>query len=600
MYQIVKTLLNNQTYALLISLMCSFLWDTFYWLSLPYANGFGILGLLFSLLFWILYLKSAKMSMFLPLLVTVAGILAYPLTGFYVAVIAIMSISIKRTGVRWNVVVICLLSSLFLPLFDIIVRLANFTISGLIIPFPNFLSIDALLNALFFLSQRSFSLNGFSLNTLLDIPYLIVYLLAGIGIIVGRLQVKREIYYLLLTLLISAFLAEAYGWLVQERIYHRVGATILPWLLLIFASMSFKWVHTRIIEIIPTFRLSLQRAAALPRKYSIEKRKLFAVSICIMAGVASTANFIFFPTANNYNVSVDLVNAVNYVITQDPSKDSLILTDLYTVRLFSAFAHGSWYNYPYGGHADELFLTIPMFEQALKEPSNVMSAVEEGKASVTNLLSKLNMTYNPTRFYLIYDSVLTQYFYGSADVQRDIVEPLSSAIGDPKVFGTIFVFSGPISKYGTVTRIDRNTMRYDLAFSDLKSIVEGNIKYDPVWDGVLSFNQNSTLTIKIDTERRIINASLSCSIYQYEEYNSNLIQVSVDRQNWVNVWKANTTADYADLNSLDLPSSLSGQNSFFLRFYSENVNDTSAYSMAIRTLWGNADNGIKLRIFTGV
>ena len=105
LYQIVKSLVNNETYALLVALMSSFLWDTFYWLSFSWVNGLGILGMLFSLLFWVLYLKNEKMSIFLPLLVTVFGILAYPLTGIFVAFIAILSISIRRTGIRKNVAI---------------------------------------------------------------------------------------------------------------------------------------------------------------------------------------------------------------------------------------------------------------------------------------------------------------------------------------------------------------------------------------------------------------------------------------------------------------------------------------------------------------
>jgi hypothetical protein len=56
------------------------------------------------------------------------------------------------------------------------------------------------------------------------------------------------------------------------------------------------------------------------------------------------ANVAFSPTTNNYNASLDQINAVSYIISQDPSKNALIVADVYTNLLFSAYAHGQWYN----------------------------------------------------------------------------------------------------------------------------------------------------------------------------------------------------------------------------------------------------------------
>lgn len=606
LYQIVKSLVNNETYALLVALMSSFLWDTFYWLSFSLANGLGILGMLLSLLFWVLYLKKEKMPIFLPLLMTVSGILAYPLTGIFVASIAVFSISVKRIGIRKSVAIIGLLSCLALPLYDVYTQLTYFIVSGVHIPGPNFLPVDALFNKLIFLSQRSFDLYGFNLSNLFDIPYLIIYVLAGIGIILGRRQVKREIYFLLLTVMVSAFFSEAYALWAQARTYQRIGATILPWLCLIFSSMSFKWVYTNITEIIPTLRISLNSLSSLKRNYSVQPQKIFAISLCIILGAASTSNFIFSPTTNSYNASVDQVNAVKYIISQDPSKDSLILTDSYTIKLLSPFSHGRWYNYPYGDRLslDALSLTLPMYYQILVDPSNVQFAIQEGKTSVMTALAKLNVTCDMNKFYLVYDADMVKYQYLRAGA--NITETLSPIIGAPKVFGNVFVYSGYIlenATYGYITQVDDNTMVYSMAFTDLKSLlseftVEGQIIYDDThWNGLLAFKPNSSLTMKIDAEHKIINASLSCSIYQYEEYDNNSIQVSVDGINWLTTWKANTTGTYIDINDLKLPQILNGHSSFYLRFYSENVNNKSAYSLAIRTTWDNAPNGIKLKIF---
>ena len=109
--------------------------------------------------------------------------------------------------------------------------------------------------------------------------------------------------------------------------------------------------------------------------------------------------------------------------------------------------------------------------------------------------------------------------------------------------------------------------------------------------------------MKIDTEYSIINATLSCSIYQYEDFNDNSIQVSVDGVNWLTVLKANSTKVYVDLSNIELPLAPHLHSSFYLKFCSQNVSgDASAYSMAIRNSWGNNTQygikGIKLTIFT--
>jgi hypothetical protein len=370
--------------------------------------------------------------------------------------------------------------------------------------------------------------------------------------------------------------------------------------------MSFKWIYINITKIIPILRISLKSPSYFRINYLVESQKIFAISLCIILGIASTSNYIFSPTTNSHNASIDLVNAVKYVISQNPSKDSLILADAYGIKLLSAFSHGRWYNYPYGDRCSEVLnLALPAYYHILIEPSKAQFAIQEGRKSVLDALTELNVTCDIDKFYLVYDAVMVKHLYYWISIPSSIVETLSSLIGEPKVFGNVFVYSGYIpmnASHGLITQLDADTSVYDVTLNDFKSllsecILEGRIIYDTPWNGLLIFYPNSSLTIKIDAKHTIINATLSCSIYRYKEYNNNSIQVSLDGVNWVTVWKANTTGTYADIKDLELPEILKGYSSFYLRFYSENVNNEPAYSMAIRTAWGNAPNGIKLKIF---
>lgn len=492
LYQIVRLLLNNDTYALLVSVMCSFLWDTFIWLSLSSANGLGFLAMLFSLLFWIMYLKKEKMSMFLPLLMTLAGILAYPLTGIYVVIIALLSITIKRSGLGKNVIVVGFLSCAVIPLYEVTTRLFTFMFTG-VFPVPNFISVDALFSNLIFLSRRS------GLNDLFNIPYFIIYLLVGIGIIIGRRQVKREIYWMLLTLLVVALFGEAYGWLTQVPTLHRIGATILPWLYLIFSGMSFKCVYTQITKITPTLKVVLWR---LNRFYKVEPQKLFAISLCLLIGMTSTVNFVFSPTTNSYNPSTDLVNAVNYVILQDPHKESLILADAYTLTLLAAFSHDDWYHCPYGTGSNVLYLVAPLYPTVLSSPStNIWAAVQEGKSSTANALVKLNVTFEINRFYFIYDAVLAKYLYSS--ISPTIIATLSSILGEPTVFGEVYVYSSKILIWlNNVTIPDISGNHNDgIAYGPLlEDGLDGKcVTFDGVNDQIVVPALNLTNSFTIDT-----------------------------------------------------------------------------------------------------
>ncbi len=446
-YQIVKLLLNNDTYALLVSLMSFFLWDTFVWLSLSSANGLGIVAMLFSLLFWIMYLKKENMSLFLPLLITLSAIFAYPLTGIYAVMIALLSFSIKRWGLGRKVAVIAFLSCAVVPLYDVYSRLFTFMNSG-VFPFPKFISVDAFVNNLIFLSQKS------GLNNLLNLPYLIVYLLVGIGIIAGRRQVKREIYWMLLILLVAVFFGEAYGWLVQASVFHRIGVTILPWLFLIFSGMSFNFVYTKIMHVLPTFevKVGLKRAN---KSHKIESQKFFAIGLCMLLGIFSTANLILAPTSNSFNPSLDLVNAVKYVISQDSSKESLILADAYTLRLLAAFSNDEWYHCAYGNGRNVLNLAAPIYSTIITSPSTVVTAVKEVKTITVGALANLNMTYNKDEFYFIYDAVLAPYLYGA--ISPSLPSTLSSILGDPVVFGQVYVYSSRVPTVLTNITIPDNS-----------------------------------------------------------------------------------------------------------------------------------------------
>jgi hypothetical protein len=117
LYSIVNLISKRTTVALATALMTSFVWDTFYWQSVSLANALGMLGMLFSMLFWIRYLKKDDISIFWPIIISIAGILSYPLTGIFVAVVALFSVLVKRFGIRAASITIILLSSLALPLY---------------------------------------------------------------------------------------------------------------------------------------------------------------------------------------------------------------------------------------------------------------------------------------------------------------------------------------------------------------------------------------------------------------------------------------------------------------------------------------------------
>jgi hypothetical protein len=477
LYQIVKLLLNNDTYALLVSLLCFFLYDTFIWLSLSSANGLGFLTMLFSLLFWITYLKKEKMSIFLPLLMTLAGILAYPLTGIYTVMIALLSISIKRWGLGRKVIVIGFLSCAVIPLYDVSTRLVTFIYSGAF-PVPNFISVGALFNNLVFLSQRS------GLNNLLNIPYLIVYLLVGIGIIAGRRQVKRGIYWLLLILLVAVLFGEAYGWLVQTDIFHRIGVTILPWLYLIFSGMSFKFVYTQIVRVMPTFQVKVN-LNRVHRRYKIESKKFFAISLCVVFGISSTAILVFSPTTNSFNPSQNLVNAVNYVISQDPSKASLILADGYSLKLLAAFSHDEWYHCPYGTGINVLNLAASPYTAVLSSPSAILTVVQEVRDITVTALAQSNLTFAINKFYLIFDAVLIKNMYGAGAISPSIVPTLSSILGEPQVFGQVYVYSSKIPTFlNNVTIPDISRNHNDGTVYGSPTLEDGPVGKAVVLDGV--------------------------------------------------------------------------------------------------------------------
>ena len=604
-YQIVKLLVNNDTYAIVGALMCTFLWDAFYWLSFSLANGLGILGLLFSLLFWILYLKG-KVSIFLPLLVTVAGILAYPLTGIFVAVIATFSILSKRIGIRKSAIIVGLLSCAALPVYDLYTRVTYFAVSGVNLPTVNYLPFDVASAKFIFPSQRSLDLYGFNLSSLLDLPYLVIYILVAFGLILGRKQVKISVYYLLLTLLVGALFSQFYAVWSQSRTYERIGTTILPWLFIILAPLSFKWVYENLKEMIPHLSFKLGIGQKFKKSYSLAPKRVFAIGLCIIIGISSTANFILSPTTNTYNANIDQVNAVNYIIQQDPSRQSLVLADSYTLFLLISYAHGNWYNYT---HGDRLFSnvmapTLPAYYQVLSDPSSVKSGVLNGKNVLTKLLQKDNVEKPVYKFFFIYDPMMIKYQFLSA--AQNITETLSSIIGQPKMFGDVAVYSGVIPTQisnGWMTQLSDTQAVYDLTFNDMKSVlsnsvVKGQVIFDGQWGGLLALPPNSSLTMKVGIDRQIVNASLSYSIYQYEESDNNSVLTSVDGINWITVWKPNVTGVYVDVTDLNLPPILNGHNSFYLKFLSDNaVNKTSIYSMAIRTLWANDQTGIKLKIF---
>jgi hypothetical protein len=607
LYYIVKTLLNNTTVALAVSLLSSFLWDTFLWLSLPYANSYGILCLLFSLLFWVMYLKTEKISLGLPVLVTIAALFAYPLTGFYAVFFGVLSVLIKRGSLRKWILPISIPLFLFLPLYDIFIRVTNLLSRGLFLPLPSFLSIDQLLSSLFFEDIRSFPNYGYNLSPLLNIPYLVIYFLAGVGLFLGRRKVRREIFVPMLTIFLSLLAAETYGWWVQNIIYHRIGATVLPWFLLIFASMSLDWFYAKVKEVVPPIRISYRRLRKAERtSYLISPKKFAVFLFCLICALGSTANFVFYPTQNQANVSTDLVHAVNYVISASPARDQLIFTDIYTIKLIGAYSQGPWYNYPYGDRLDEFQYAVPYYNQILSNQTTVLADISDGRTAATQALQKMNVTCDFKKFFIIYDESLCEYMYNYLPLSslQSLPQYLSSVLSPPVTFGDVYVYSGYFvqnATYGTTLQLDDKTLRYNMVFPNVTSLptelsIKGSVLQYPQWGGLLVLGQNSSLTINVNAEHNIINASLSCSVSQYSDNDTNLIQVSVDDSNWISIWKVNSTLSYSDINGLQLPQIVSGHSSFYLRFYSEYVNANGEPSLAIRSVWNNAQNGLQLTI----
>ncbi len=430
LYQITKSLLTNDTYALFVATLSAFLYSTFMWLSLSSANGLGVLAMLFSLLVWITYLKDSSASIFFPILVTIAGIIAYPLTGMFVACIALISISL-RVGLRKGVVALAAVLALILPSFLLVGAIVQFLASGMPPPL-NTLPITTILANIIFPHN--------DLSNLLDIPYLVIYPLIGIGIVLGRKAINRNVYYLLLTVFAIVLFNEAVGWWAQIRILHRIGDTVIPWFFLIFAGIGLPRFHRSLKTVTPTaVNIRFIRIHRV-----VESRKLLAIGLCLMFGISTTNHFILAPTTNKFNPSTDLVDAVQFIIQQDPSRNTLILADAYSILLLDVLSQGRWYNLPYlraSTHALEL--ALPIYTSILRYPSTLYSGAQDAKITLTNhLMTYYNYTTNPDTFYFVFDPVLAPYMY--SNIASDLTEIISVYLGEPTVFGNVHVYRSHI------------------------------------------------------------------------------------------------------------------------------------------------------------
>lgn len=584
MYQIGKKIFNNTTYAFVLSFLPSFLYDTVVWRSLSSANGLGLLMCLFALLFWISWLLEARIPLPFLALVTGCAVFAYPMTGLYAVILGALSIFIKKYGTK-----ISLKTVLFILSVSFVVPILS-----LVSPITTLASIrpwDEVLKRLIYASERSSSL-----DPLLNLSYIFIYILTLYGLLKARKKIRSEIYMLLSVSLLIITANAVFMDLANIQTL-RITTTILPYFFIFFAGIGIK----TLVENSKGAKFKLRyRFRPLTNTFQTIPLKMSVIAIAFILAIGSTAIYFFMPYMGP-NPSEGQMEAVKYVLEQDENHSSLILTDTISEAILRAEASGSWYGLNIYETQTIADYALPMYITLLKN-SSFQSLIDE-KNRLTGVLAEASMSINPIHCFIVYDTTISE-LYGFSP-EKTLLE-LEAVFGTPKVFGDTFVYSTYIPKNmdnGLILQLTEDVFRYDMVFSDLesllsKSTVEGQFTYGDSYGGFLAFSQNSSLVMEIDAKYEIINASLSCSIYQYEEYNRNLIQVSIDGLNWITMWKANLTRSYDDLTNLELSSILGGHTKFYLRFCSENVNDTSAYSMAIRNSWGNKSNGIALKIYT--
>lgn len=431
LYQIGKILLKNQTYALFLSFLFVFLLQSYIWLTIPSPNTLGLLALLFSLLFWICYLEYDEMPVFLLIIASLSGVLAYPLTGLFAAGIAVTSIAIKKLKLNKKTFILAILFCLIIPLYDIGMRISQFLLSGEL-SLPNLRPISDLLSKLLFVSQRT----GY--NQLFDIPYFIVALLALIGILWSRKKIGTRSYWLLLITFTAAYTGEIYGWLMQIRIITRIGETILPWFWLIFAGIGLFLFIPKHLKLIPSVQIKLKNKA-------ISAKKIVLVSGILLLALFPTSYRILLPTTNSQNPSVGMVNAANYIILKEPSKNALVLGDSYSLDIVAALSHGSWYDYPYGSCLTALERTQPFFYQLVRGPPQTSVIVNARDDLAHFFYEEFNRTIKIGKCYLIYDedeAKVEQWWYSPWEV-----EELNDLFGPPTIFGSTRVYYIDIDKY---------------------------------------------------------------------------------------------------------------------------------------------------------
>jgi hypothetical protein len=423
-YQIGKILLKNHTYALFSSFLFVFLLQSYIWLTIPSPNTLGILALFFSLLLWICYLEYDKVPVFLLLIASLSGIIAYPLTGIFAAGIAVISIAIKKFKFHKKTFIFAILFCLIIPLYDIGTRIYQLLLSGLL-SLPNLLPPADLLSKLFFTSQRT----GYS--QLFDIPYFIVALVALIGILWSRKKIGTRSYWLLIITFAAAYIGEIYGWLMQIRIITRIGETILPWFWLIFAGIGLFLFIPKHSRLIPSVRVKLKNR-------DVSAKKIVLVSGILLLVLFPTSYRILLPTTSGQNPSVGMVNAANFILSQEPSKTALVLGDAYSLDILAALSHGSWYDYPYGSCLTALELTQPYFYTLIRGSPQIAVIKAARDALTLYFYNEFNRTIQIGKCYLIYDedeAKAEQWWYSSGEVEK-----LDEFFGSPAIFGSTRVY----------------------------------------------------------------------------------------------------------------------------------------------------------------
>ncbi len=608
LYEIGKKVYDNAIYALLLSFLPSFLLETLIWRSISSSNGFGLLIFLFSLLVWIRYLVNNQAGLFLPVMTTIGSILAYPLMGIFSVSVAMMTVFLKKYGMR-NVPGMLSMVLIAGSIFPIMLLTTG--TAGL----ANLKALDEVLVRLVLPSHRA------NWYMLLDLPYIFLYYLAILGIFRGRKKLKSEVYALLMALFVIVAWSALFGDLTNFFTL-RVHSTVYPYFLIIFGGLGIESlvqyisrscvrtsgmeakmfvVHQRFSGVryfVPMPSKRFQTLKNSLKGNSLTKSKLFTIAISFTLALGPFISYAYMPTLGP-SLSRSQHEAINYLLNDNKTQTSLVLADDLTLTVLSAESRGRWYDHPSGECLYALRLTFPIYWKMMQSPS--YEALVEAKETVETYFWETygkNMTVNHA--YVVVADI--EKFYRLK--LEEVVGRLSTLMGKPKSFGNVFVYSSSIPQQydkGWMIPLTDDVEMYNVIFNDFEELMEeanttGEVIYFPRNRAIVMCN--GSLSIRIKTEHQIINASVSASICRYEEDDVVGIQVSTDYRRWTTAWETKTTKNYTDLVDLSLPLTY-GQDSLYIRFYGEKYGK-EPYSAAIRNLQNNLLNGIMVKLYLHV